>query len=224
MRGKIPFFATILALTAILSVSCRMLPLGTAEVAAEVVVEVEAEHTAAEPVPEPEAAPAPTAEPVPEPAPEIEPQEQLPESGSEPAPPSDPAPAPSPVPEPTPTPLYQTGQKGPNGGIVFSCEGKYLETGVPYYFAPSFWGAEAYCAEISQDRKVSYRLPTVAELHAIYNELVITDILDVELTYYWSGNQQDSISAIVINFDTGFIGTFYLNNDFVNVLPVTELP
>ena len=67
MRGKILIFATFLALLAMLSVSCRTLPVGTAEVAVEVAVEIEVDHTDIEPAPQP--APAPEAPVVSQPQP-----------------------------------------------------------------------------------------------------------------------------------------------------------
>ncbi|MBO4410335.1 MAG: hypothetical protein J5775_06250 [Spirochaetales bacterium] len=229
MRGKILLFATFLALLAMLSVSCRTLPVGTAEVAVEVVVEVEAEHTDAVPAPQP--APAPDQEPVPVPSEQIS-GDQVP--GSEPAAPSDspsdpapepaPAPQPSPVPEPNPARVWVTGERGPNGGLIFNCGSKALELGNPRCHGYAYNDAVAYCEQLSLAHNATYRLPTIAELSAIYNTLVITGIADVELTYYWSCEQSEEGTTMVMNFDTGFAGSFYSDLGFLSVIPVTELP
>ena len=149
-------------------------------------------------------------EPSPAPLPEV-----LPEPSPEPAPEPQPSPEPTPEPEPA-APSWNTGDIGPDGGLVFECNGLFLETGEPIYEAGTFDVASALLKE-------PYRLPEIGELVNLYWDLVEPGLLDIEWTYYWSGTEVDADSVMVMNFDTGFEGRFYKNMDFVSVIPVREL-
>lgn len=153
-------------------------------------------------------------EPSPAPLPEVLP-EPSPEPAPEPQPTPEPTPEPSPEPEPA-APAWNTGDIGPGGGLVFECNGLFLETGEPIYEAGTFDVATALVQE-------PYRLPEIGELVNLYWDLVEPGLLDIEWTYYWSGTEVDADSVMVMNFDTGFEGRFYKNMDFVSVIPVREL-
>ena len=223
MWRKIILFAMLAALTAILCISCSTLPVGRAEVAAAVEIEIEAEivhdqsepaetQPSVQPAPDPVPAPQPEPAPAPEPVPEETPGEQVPGDvpGSEPSP------------TPAPSIQHKDGDIGPNGGIIFMYEGKPIETGSPVYAAGSYTEAVSHCIVLSSNMKSVFRLPSVKELEAIYNQLFLTGLLSVEPTYYWSG-ETDGDSAKVLNFDTGFEGSFYTFLDFISFIPVAEL-
>ena len=132
-----------------------------------------------------------------------------------------------PEPEPEPVvqkPSYTVGQTGPNGGLVFECEGRFLEIGKPVYGVSYFAEAMSCLSDTNKETGLMYRVPTIKELLAIYTQLVETWIAeDLELTYYWSCEEFDSLSVKVMNFDTGFEGVFYKEMDFLSVIPVVEL-
>ncbi|MCQ2411378.1 MAG: DUF1566 domain-containing protein [Sphaerochaetaceae bacterium] len=128
--------------------------------------------------------------------------------------------------EPAVDPLFwEIGQIGPFGGLVFQHDGKCYEIAQPLYEAGSYENAADYCKSLTPDIAFAneYRLPTVDELLAIYDQLVMTEISDLDWTYYWSCEETDETSAKVVNFDTGFEGKFYKNMDFVSALAVCEL-
>ncbi len=155
--------------------------------------------------PETEIAPAP--EPVPVPIPEPEPE-----------------PVPQPEPEPEPEQVQWTvGETGPNGGLVFSCDGRFLETAEPFYDTPSFDEAKRLCEQLSVEKGIAFRLPTLDELNAIYEQLFMAELLDVDWTYYWSGDSAGDDAVMILNFDTGFEASFYKDMDFVGAIPVTDL-
>ena len=158
------------------------------------------EPTILEPAPEP--TPAPEPEPVPEPEPIPEPEVQ---------------------PEPIEAPRWTVGETGPNGGIVFVSDSLYLEAFEPVYEVPSYDEALLLCADLSSQMGIVYRLPTLEELKSYYEELVITEISDVDWTYYWSSDESDDTTVMILNFDTGFEGSFYRDMDFVSVILVTEI-
>ncbi|MGP1508879.1 MAG: hypothetical protein ACTTJW_08420 [Sphaerochaeta sp.] len=118
---------------------------------------------------------------------------------------------------------WTVGETGPEGGLVFECGGRFPETGEELYEVQSFDKAVAYCSTLSEKKGVLFRLPTIEELKAVYNQLIETELSDIEWTYYWSSETFDELSIKVINFDTGFEGVFYREMDFLSVLPVTEL-
>ena len=152
----------------------------------------------------PEEAPLPS-EIAPSPAPEPEPE---------------PEPVPEPVVEPTPEAepaLWEIGQSGPDGGLVFSCANRYLEAAEPIYDTPSYDDAVLLC------QKMSFRLPTLEELRCLYEQLVLTEISDADWTYYWSCDEADEGTVMILNFDTGFEGRFYKDMDFVSAIPVKEI-
>lgn len=122
-------------------------------------------------------------------------------------------------------PFWEIGQVGPFGGMVFQLDNRCFEIAEPLYEAGSFEDAVAYCESLTSDIEFAneYRLPTVDELLAIYDQLVITEISEIDWTYYWSGEEIDETSAKIVNFDTGFDGKFYKNMDFVSALPICEL-
>ena len=163
-----------------------------------------------DPEPQPEPAPEPAPEPTPEPAPAPEPETQ---------------PEPEPQPEPTQEPetepvepavVWSVGDIGPDGGLVFECDGLFLEVGEPVYEAGEYDDARALAVE-------PWRLPSLVELEAIYLQLVETGLTDIDLTYFWSCEEMDDGSVGVMNFDTGFEGKFYSDMDFVSLIPVKEL-
>ena len=165
----------------------------------------------------------------PEPA-VIEQQEKATETTDVPSPEPAPVPAPEPpmepVPEPVPEPAekaWTTGQKGPYGGLVFRSGKLFLEAGDAIYETPSYDQAIAQIEAISANSGVLYRLPTTDELKDLYEQLVITELSDVEWTYYWSSDESADGNVRIMNFDTGFEGRFYKDMDFVSAIPVTEI-
>lgn len=120
--------------------------------------------------------------------------------------------------------VWTVGETGPNGGLVFECEGRYLEMTEPFYEVSNFDASIALIAELAAESGVMYRLPTIVELTNLYDQLVLSGINeDIEWTYYWSSEEVDEASAKVMNFDTGFEGQFYKSMDFLGVIPVVEL-
>lgn len=121
--------------------------------------------------------------------------------------------------------FWEIGQVGPFGGLVFQHDGKCYEIAQPLYEAGSYENAADYCKGLTPDIAFAneYRLPTVDELLAIYDQLVMTELSELDWTYYWSCEETDETSAKVVNFDTGFEGKFYKNMDFVSALAVCEL-
>ena len=120
--------------------------------------------------------------------------------------------------------VWTVGETGPNGGLVFECEGRYLEMAEPFYEVSNFDASIALIAELASESGVMYRLPTIAELSCLYEQLVLSGINeDIEWTYYWSSEEVDEASAKVMNFDTGFEGQFYKSLDFLGAIPVVEL-
>lgn len=208
MRRATLFLLTALTLIFVLT-SCK-----TVQVAQkpEVLVVVE-EAPEAEPALEPEVVPEVVEETTEEPAPE-EPAvaEELLVS------------EPEIVEEPVPEVLWTVGEIGPYGGLVFECDGVYLEMGEPFYDVSNFDASIALVAELAAESGVMYRLPTIVELTNLYDQLVLSGIdEDIEWTYYWSCEEVDEASAKVMNFDTGFEGQFYKSMDFLGVIPVVEL-
>ena len=120
--------------------------------------------------------------------------------------------------------VWTVGETGPNGGLVFECEGRYLEMAEPFCEVSNFDASIALVAELAAESGVMYRLPTIVELTNLYDQLVLSGINeDIEWTYYWSSEEVDEASAKVMNFDTGFEGQFYKSMDFLGVIPVVEL-
>ena len=147
-----------------------------------------------------------------------------PEPEPTPVPDPEPAPAPAPAQEQQPdAPAWTIGQKGSHGGLVFQSGKVFLETGDVIYETPSYDQVIAQIKTISSDSGVSYRLPTIDELKALYEQLVITELSDVEWTYYWSSDESADGNVRIMNFDTGFEGRFYKDMDFVSAIPVTEI-
>lgn len=124
--------------------------------------------------------------------------------------------------EPQEAPTWQIGEIGPHGNPVFECEGHYLEISEPLYEAESYESAKEYCLSLSTE-EVSYRLPTVAELAGIYNQLLEQELAELDYTYYWSCEENEDGTVKILNFDTGFEGSFFKDMDFVSVIAVTEL-
>lgn len=114
------------------------------------------------------------------------------------------------------TPLWAIGDIGPNEGLVFECKSLFLEIGEPKYEVSSYEEAQKSCEN-------GYRLPTVNELFSIYEQLFETELAELEWTYYWSCETIGEDSARVVNFDTGFEGSFYKDLDFISVIPVLEI-
>ena len=145
---------------------------------------------------------------------------------SEPFPPM-PLPQPESVPEPEPIEepqeTWTVGEPGPHGGLVFRHENTFLEAGDPIYETQSYDEAVILCQQLSDLEGISVRLPTLKELQSYYEQLVLTEISDVDWTYYWSCEESDDGSVKILNFDTGFEGQFYKDMDFVSIIPVIEL-
>ncbi len=128
------------------------------------------------------------------------------------------------VEEPAPSVVWTVGEIGPYGGLVFECEGVYLEMGEPFYDVSNFDASIALIADMVAETGVMYRLPSIVELSCLYDQLVLSGIdEDIEWTYYWSCEEVDEASARVMNFDTGFEGQFYKSLDFLSAIPVVEL-
>ena len=157
--------------------------------------------------------------------PEVAPEETDVSIAPEPAPQPQPEPQPAPEPEPQPVeePAWTIGETGPYGGMVFICEGRALEASEAIYDTPSYDEAVKMCEDLSVQKGVVFRLPSLDELKALYEQLVVTELLDVDWTYYWSCEEAGEDAVMILNFDMGFEGRFYKDNDFVSAIPVTEL-
>ncbi len=122
------------------------------------------------------------------------------------------------------TPAYSIGDLGPNGGLVFECDGQFFEIHEPFYEVKSYEDAIACCEALASETGVPYHLPSIKELEAIYEQLMLSGLAeDVDWTYYWSIDQADEGSAYIMNFDTGFTGVFYKSMDFISVLPTVAI-
>ena len=153
---------------------------------------------------------------------EIQPeaQEEQPEEipAQEPAPEEEPEQEEEPIVEPA----WTVGETGPYGNLIIECEGLFLEISEPLYEAESYDAALKYCKELSTE-EVAYRLPTVAELASIYSQILEPELAELDYTYYWSCEENEDGTVRIMNFDTGFEGSFYRDMDFVSAIAVTEL-
>lgn len=112
---------------------------------------------------------------------------------------------------------WKTGEIGPDGGLVFECGPLTLEISQALYETSSFEQAK------KQIEEMGFRLPTIDELKALYEQLVLTEISDLEWTYYWSCDESADGNVLILNFDTGFEGKFYKDMDFVSAIGVKEV-
>ena len=112
---------------------------------------------------------------------------------------------------------WKTGEIGPDGGFVFECGPLTLETSQVLYETASYDQAK------KQIEEMGFRLPTIDELKALYEQLVLTEISDLEWTYYWSCDESADGNVMIMNFDTGFEGKFYKDMDFVSAIGVKEI-
>lgn len=115
------------------------------------------------------------------------------------------------------------GQTGPNDGPIFQSNALFLEVGPVIGSLLSFDDAISWCNELTASTGISYRIPTIAELQAIYNQLVLTGISTFDCGYFWSSDETEDGLVRILNFDTGFEGKFYKTMDFLGVIPVTEI-
>lgn len=119
------------------------------------------------------------------------------------------------------------GEAGPSGGTVFNNAGKSLEAFVLDVDGKTYEEALTMAQNFAIITKTNvfsgWRLPTKDELLAIYHQLFETYLAEFEETYYWAGAPQDSQSAPVLYFGTGFESDFYKDMDFVGVMVVREL-
>lgn len=153
-----------------------------------------------------------------------EPLSPVPVPQPEPTPEPEPAPQPEVQPKQTEeTPRWTAGETGPNGGLVFANGETYLEAFEPVYEIQSYDEALRLCSDLSSGMGIVFRLPTLQELKSYYEQLVITEISDADWTYYWSCNESEDGTVMILNFDTGFEGSFYKDMDFVSVIFVTEI-
>ena len=115
------------------------------------------------------------------------------------------------------TSKWKIGEIGPDGGLVFECGPLMLEISQALYETASFDQAK------KQIEEMGFRLPTIDELKALYEQLVLTEISDLEWTYYWSCDESADGNVLILNFDTGFEGKFYKDMDFVSAIGVKEV-
>ncbi len=209
MRRNTFFLLTALAIIFALT-SCQTAKVAQEPQVVEIILRIEIVDV---PTQEPAPAPEETEEPVVEPAPEVEP-----------VPTEEPVATEEPAVVLEPEVVWTVGEIGPNGGLIFECEGRYLEMGEPFYEVSNFDASIALVSSLASETGVSYRLPTIIELNCLYEQLVLSGINeDIEWTYYWSSEEVDEASAKVMNFDTGFEGQFYKSLDFLGAIPVVEL-
>lgn len=112
---------------------------------------------------------------------------------------------------------WKRGEIGPDGGLVFECGPLTLEISQALYETSSYEQAK------KQIEEMGFRLPTIDELKALYEQLVLTEISDLEWTYYWSCDESADGNVLILNFDTGFEGKFYKDMDFVSAIGVKEV-
>lgn len=112
---------------------------------------------------------------------------------------------------------WKSGEIGPDGGLVFECGPLTLETSQVLYETAYYDQAK------KQIEGLGFRLPTLEELKALYEQLVLTEISDLEWTYYWSCDESADGNVMIMNFDTGFEGKFYKDMDFVSAIGVKEI-
>jgi len=128
---------------------------------------------------------------------------------------------------PTLQDLMEPGTQGPAGGVVFNCNGTNLEEfvvdtdGMDYAEALTI---SQNCTMITNNESYSgWRLPSVDELLAIYSQLFETGLVEFEETYYWAASTEDSDTAPVVYFGTGFETEFYKDMDFVGLIVVRNV-
>ena len=112
---------------------------------------------------------------------------------------------------------WKSGDIGPDGGFVFECNSMSFETSQAIYDCPSYDKAK------KQIEGLGFRLPTLEELKALYEQLVLTEKSDYEWTYYWSCDEFNDGNVMIMNFDTGFEGKFYKDMDFVSAIGMKEV-
>ena len=112
---------------------------------------------------------------------------------------------------------WKSGDIGPDGGFVFECNSMSFETSQAIYDCASYDQAK------KQIEGLGFRLPTLEELKALYEQLVLTEKSDYEWTYYWSCDEFNDGNVMILNFDTGFEGKFYKDIDFVSAIGVKEV-
>lgn len=125
------------------------------------------------------------------------------------------------------TPLIEPGTAGPAGGVVFNHDGANLEEfvvdtdGMGYEEALTI---SQNCTMITKNESYAgWRLPSVDELLAIYSQLFETGLVEFEETYYWAASAQDTDTAPVVYFGTGFETEFYKDMDFVGLIVVRDV-
>ena len=169
-----------------------------------------------------------TMEVIQEPVETIEVQPEVQEEQSQEVPaeePMEPIPEEEPEQEEEPVveePAWTIGEIGPYGNLIIRCGDLFLEISEPLYEAESYEAALGYCLQLSTEG-VTYRLPTVAELTSIYSQILEPELAELDYTYYWSCEENEDGTVRIMNFDTGFEGSFYRDMDFVSVIAVTEL-
>jgi hypothetical protein len=100
---------------------------------------------------------------------------------------------------------YNVGDYGPSGGIVFYAEsGNYVECDVRIY-GPSSWND----AMSDATRSGNWRLPTKAELSAIYKTLKKQGLMDFGDRGYWTSEDSANIDGTkwYYNFKNGYAGS-----------------
>ena len=112
---------------------------------------------------------------------------------------------------------WKSGDIGPDGGLVFESGNLSLETSQAIYDCASYDQAK------KQIEGLGFRLPTLEELKALYEQLVLTEKSDFDWTYYWSCDEFNDGNVMILNFDTGFEGKFYKDMDFVSAIGVKEV-
>lgn len=123
--------------------------------------------------------------------------------------------------------IIEPGTPGQAGGVVFVYNEANLEEFVIDTDGMSY--AEALtisqnCTMITNNESYSdWRLPSTDELLAIYSQLFETGLVEFEETYYWAASTEDSDTAPVVYFGTGFETEFYKDMDFVGLIVVRNV-
>ncbi len=127
----------------------------------------------------------------------------------------------------TPKDLIEPGTSGQAGGVIFNCNGTNLEEfvidtdGMGYTEALTI---SQNCTMITNNEAYSgWRLPSIEELLAMYSQLFETGLVEFEETYYWAASTEDSDTAPVVYFGTGFETEFYKDMDFVGLIVVRDI-
>ena len=110
---------------------------------------------------------------------------------------------------------YEIGDTGPGGGTVFLIEdGEVYE--VSETLGEGTWlGAKSLCRNYRGGGYDDWRLPKIDELAAVYENLDVDEIDDIESDspgdIYWSATATNRTHSVAVSFYNGFVTPMHYN-------------